>query len=478
MEVNTNTESNGNEKDAIDKILDKRIVDDRETWYLVKWCDEKRENTWVEASELPSQSHGLLIAQFEEELAGKDPDEEFTVESITDKRELEGVIYYKCKWLGFPDSDSTWEPSENIFAKNLIAKYEATLNKSQSLRKKKGARQDEDFTPDEDIVAGPTKRPRRPARTRNVPQITPPLEPVSQSLRKSGRTGSLSSSVRVLEDGADSESDIMYSHISARVPPCSYDSSDFEQSHKFFVRMSNYLSWLVIEHHICVYEQFKVLTRQERKTALEKRLRQFSMSDVIVEIILARESGIWDAVTCMNLDKRKMETIRMRRFIRDNETIPLPLDWPIMKFVAHIDINRNRSCLRANAKATIPTVKSKTKAKPGRKRKRNSKSKRKNKSDTDEDTDPLEALEIEPWNVEMPEGESNELQDLLNTSNKIVVENPPLDNFESSSCDTILEKISNEINQASTENKNRADELNQVQAQNTLSASGLVLTDE
>ena len=59
-----------------------------------------------------------------------------------------------------------------------------------------------------------------------------------------------------------------------------------------------------------------------------------------------------------------------------------------------------------------------------------------------------------------------------------MVENPPLDNFESSSCDTILEKISNEINQASTENKNRADELNQVQAQNTLSASGLVLTDE
>ena len=51
----------------------------------------------------------------------------------------------------------------------------------------------------------------------------------------------------------------------------------------------------------------------------------------------------------------------MRRFIRDNETIPLPLDWPIMKFVAHIDINRNRSCLRANAKATVPTVKSKTK---------------------------------------------------------------------------------------------------------------------
>jgi len=103
MEGNKNAETNGSEKDAIDKILDKRIVDDRETWYLVKWCDENRENTWVEASEFPSQSHGLLLSQFEDELAGKDPDEEFTVESITDKRDLEGVTYYKCKWLGFPE---------------------------------------------------------------------------------------------------------------------------------------------------------------------------------------------------------------------------------------------------------------------------------------------------------------------------------------------------------------------------------------
>jgi len=44
-----------------------------------------------------------LLSQFEDELAGKDPDEEFTVESITDKRDLEGVTYYKCKWLGFPE---------------------------------------------------------------------------------------------------------------------------------------------------------------------------------------------------------------------------------------------------------------------------------------------------------------------------------------------------------------------------------------
>ena len=45
----------------------------------------------------------------------------------------------------------------------------------------------------------------------------------------------------------------------------------------------------------------KVLDESSFKNALEKRLRQFSMSEMIVDLILARESGIWDAVTCMNL---------------------------------------------------------------------------------------------------------------------------------------------------------------------------------
>ena len=41
MEGSTIPETSRSEQDAIVKILDKRIVDDRETWYLVKWCDEK-----------------------------------------------------------------------------------------------------------------------------------------------------------------------------------------------------------------------------------------------------------------------------------------------------------------------------------------------------------------------------------------------------------------------------------------------------
>ncbi|CAG5094285.1 Oidioi.mRNA.OKI2018_I69.XSR.g13421.t1.cds [Oikopleura dioica] len=144
-------EENG-ENGGIAKILDKRIVDDRETWYLVNWTDKKRENSWLESSEIEA-SQTAAIERFEEELAEKDPDEEFTLEKITDKRILSGVVYYYCKWLGFPDSDSTWEPCENIFAKNLIDDFEKEAENSKSAKKrKKSARQnDEDFTPEEDI---------------------------------------------------------------------------------------------------------------------------------------------------------------------------------------------------------------------------------------------------------------------------------------------------------------------------------------
>ena len=57
-------------------------------------------------------------------------------------------------------SDSTWEPCENIFAKNLIDDFEKEAENSKSAKKrKKSARQnDEDFTPEEDIVAGQSRK--------------------------------------------------------------------------------------------------------------------------------------------------------------------------------------------------------------------------------------------------------------------------------------------------------------------------------
>merc|ERR1712113_849768 len=40
--------------------------------------------------------------------------------------------------------------------------------------------------------------------------------------------------------------------------------------------------------------------------------------------------------------QRRLEIEKMRRFLRDNESIPIPIDWNIMKFVAQIDKRRRK----------------------------------------------------------------------------------------------------------------------------------------
>ncbi|CAG5094284.1 Oidioi.mRNA.OKI2018_I69.XSR.g13420.t1.cds [Oikopleura dioica] len=328
------------------------------------------------------------------------------------------------------------------------------------------------------VVAGRAKR-RRPVR--NSTRVTPPLELVSdgQEQRKSRKKGALSeaSELDEPESQVDTQLDEMYSLIGTRVPPCSYDSSDFEDGHKFSVRMSNYLSWLVVEHHICVYEQFKSYTRQERKTALEKRLKQYSMSDAIVELILSRENGIWDAVTCMNLDKRKMETIRMRRFIRDNETIPLPLDWPIMKFVAHIEMLRSRSF--ENAQETTKYVKSRTKARRAGRRKKRQPPKPKNKSLSDELEEELDPPQndslADAWNSRDPEGEEilPEIEEGAQNSEETASskKNQPLNEEKSDSANP-QEPSLFQTNQQMTESESPADIFEEISKELDLVADG------
>ena len=40
--------------------------------------------------------------------------DEYAVEAIRGKRTRSGVVEYRVKWEGFPTSDSTWEPEENL----------------------------------------------------------------------------------------------------------------------------------------------------------------------------------------------------------------------------------------------------------------------------------------------------------------------------------------------------------------------------
>ena len=65
-------------------------------------------------------------------------DDIYVVEKILNKRILEnGEIEYFLKWFGYNDDDSTWEPEENVFCKDLILLYENNVNLNQIIVNKK-----------------------------------------------------------------------------------------------------------------------------------------------------------------------------------------------------------------------------------------------------------------------------------------------------------------------------------------------------
>jgi hypothetical protein len=66
----------------------------------------------------------------------KKTEELFEVEKILDRREINGVCYYKVKWEGYPKKLATWEPVKNLRNVDwMINKYEKQLATENETKK-------------------------------------------------------------------------------------------------------------------------------------------------------------------------------------------------------------------------------------------------------------------------------------------------------------------------------------------------------
>jgi len=81
-------------------------------------------------NDMDSEEGSVQHHSDQEEESGEE-ENEFIVEKILKKRKKGSKVEYYLKWKGFPESENSWEPVENLGCPDLIAQFEEQEKKKQ-----------------------------------------------------------------------------------------------------------------------------------------------------------------------------------------------------------------------------------------------------------------------------------------------------------------------------------------------------------
>ena len=114
----------------VETLIDRSYDSDGAPWYFVKWLGyPDTDNTWEPITNL--QSCIGLVKEFDEKMKAQ-----YIAEVIRSKRVRKNVVEYKIKWANFPESMCTWEPERNIIDKGLIEEFERKEQEKKKFSKR------------------------------------------------------------------------------------------------------------------------------------------------------------------------------------------------------------------------------------------------------------------------------------------------------------------------------------------------------